>query len=131
MPLLPCKLCGKLFSSSGGRTCSACHTRLDELYPSVREFLRDNPKLAFNVETVAEAMEIDIRYVQGLVDMGYLDRDVGDIDKHTDPEAARRKKLAQELESSLKQMKNASAQRDASKGAASYGQERYGDKGKK
>jgi hypothetical protein len=35
-----------------------------------------------------------------------------------------------ELEASLKQMKDASAQR-ATKGAASYGQQRYGEKDKK
>ena len=128
MPLLPCKLCGKLFSSPGGRTCPACHERIDELYPRVREYLRDNPKLSFNVEMVAEAMEVDIRDVQALVDLGHLDRDIG---RQTDSDTLKRQKLAQEFESSLKQMQHASAQRDAFKGAASYGQQRYGDKGKK
>jgi hypothetical protein len=93
----------------------------------VREYLRDNPKVAFNVETVAEEMEVDIRDVQGLVDLGYLERDIG---VQTNPEVVRRQKLAQELEGSLKQMKDAAAQRDAAKGAASYGQHRYGDKKK-
>ena len=126
MPLISCRLCGKLFSSSGGRTCTACHSRLDDLYPRVREYLRDNPKVAFNVETVSEAMEVDIRDIQGLVDLGYLDRDIG---AQPSPEEVRRQKLAQEFEDSLKQMK-ASAQRDSSK-TASYGQQRYGDKSKK
>ena len=124
MPLLPCKLCGKLFSSSGGRTCTACHSRLDELYPRVREHLRDNPKVAFNVETVAEAMEVDIRDIQGLIDMGYLDRDIG---TQTGSEVTRRQQLAKEFEDSLKQMQGISGR--AGKGAAvSYGQQRYGDK---
>ena len=126
MPLLSCRLCGKIFSSPGGRTCSVCHSRLDELYPRVREYLRDNPKVAFNVDTVADAMEVDIRDVQGLVDLGYLARD---MDKNDDPDNARRQKLAQEFENSLKQMRDTS-QRDLSK-VASYGQQRYGDKSKK
>ena len=128
MPLITCRLCGKIFTSSGGRTCSACHLRLDELYPRVRQYLRDNPKVNFNVEMVADALDTDIRDIQSLVDMGYLERDIG---TQTDPETARRQKLAQEFESSLKQMKDASGHRDAPKGAVSYGQQRYGDKGKK
>ena len=124
MPLLTCRLCGKLFTAPGGRTCSDCHTRIDELYPRVREYLRDNPKVAFNVETVSEAMGVDIRDIQGLVDMGYLDRDIG---RQTDPDTLRRQKLAQEFESSLKQMKDPSQ----GKKSVSYGQQRYGEKGKK
>ena len=124
MPLLPCRLCGKVFTSSGGRTCSACHTRLDELYPRVRRYLRDNPKVNFNVEAIAEEMEADIRDVQSLVDMGYLDRDVG---KQTNTEETKRQKLAKEFEDSLKQMKDTPA---TNKAPVSYGQQRYGDKKK-
>jgi len=122
MPLLACRLCGKIFNSIGGRTCQACHARLDDLYPRVREYLRDNAKMAFSVDSIAEAMEVEIRDIQGLVDLGYLDRDIG---SQPDPEEARRQKLAKELESSLKQMKGEAAK---SKGSTSYGQQRYGDK---
>jgi hypothetical protein len=122
-------LCGKIFTSSGGRTCPACHARLDEIYPRVRQYLRDNPKVNFNVEMVAEALDTDIRDIQSLVDMGYLDRDIG---RQTDPETLKRQKLAQEFESSLQQMKEASAMRGSAKNAAaSYGQHRYGEKDKK
>ena len=124
MPLLTCKLCGKIFSSSGGRTCPACHKRLDELYPRVREYLRDHPKSAFNVEMVADDLEVDIRDIQALLDLGYLDRDVG---SQTDSDTIRRQKLAQEFETSLKQMKGTPAQSNKS---VSYGQQRYGDKKK-
>ena len=124
MPLFPCRLCGKVFTSSGGRTCPSCLARLDELYPRVRRYLRDNPKVNFNVEAVAEEMGTDIRDIQSLVDLGYLDRDIG---KQTSTEEARRQKLAKEFEGSLKQMKDTAAQ---SKGPVSYGQQRYGDKKK-
>ena len=127
MPLITCRLCGKLFTSSGGRTCPACHTRLDELYPRVREYLRDNPKVNFNVEMIADELDADIRDVQSLVDMGYLDRDIG---RQTDPDTVKRQKLAQEFENSLKQIKESSGQRGAAKSAVSYGQQRYGDKKK-
>jgi len=91
----------------------------------VREYLRDNSKMDFNVETVAEEMNVDIRDVQDLVDMGYLDRDLG---RQASSDTLRRQKLAKEFENSLKQMKE-----DASKGkaAVTYGQQRYGDKDKK
>ncbi|MDR1649172.1 MAG: hypothetical protein LBR71_02835 [Synergistaceae bacterium] len=130
MALLTCKLCGKLLTSTGDRICPACVTRLDELYPDVRDFLRDHSKDEFNVENVAEEMDVDIRYVQALVDRGYLDREA---DKKTlDREDQDRQKLARELENSLKQMKDSSLRREAARSAAvSYGQERYGDKGKK
>jgi hypothetical protein len=131
MALLTCKLCGKLLTSSGGdRICPACITRLDELYPDVREFLRDHPKMEFNVEDVAEGLEVDIRYVQALVDRGYLDRDT---DKNTlDREDQNRQKLAKELENSIKQMKDDAARREAARSSVvSYGQERYGEKDKR
>lgn len=129
MPLLSCRLCAKIFTSAGGRTCPACLKRLDELYPKVREFLRDHPKLGFNAEALAEELEIDLRDLQALVDMGYLDRD---IDKNAKPKDTEREKLAKEFENSLKQMQDSSVQRDSAKQvSASYGQQRYGEKDKK
>jgi hypothetical protein len=131
MALLTCKLCGKLLTSSGGdRICPACVTRLDELYPDVREFLRDHPKMEFNVEDVAEGLEVDIRYIQALVDRGYLDRDT---DKNSsDREDQNRQKLAKELENSIQQMRESAARHEAARNVGvTYGQARYGEKGKK
>ena len=121
MPLLSCRHCGKVFNSAGGRTCPACLNRLEALYPEVRDFLRDHPKAEFNVETLAEELNVEIRDIQALVDMGYLDRDIKGEYRSED---RHRQKLAKEFEDSLKQMKNAASQRD-SKGPSSYGQERY------
>jgi hypothetical protein len=131
MALLTCKLCGKLLtSSSGDRICPACLARLDQIYPDVREFLRDHSKSEFNVEEVAEGLDLDIRDVQALVDKGYLDRDVdGGTSSRED---LNRQKLARELENSLKQMKDSAARREAAKSSVvSYGRERYGEKDKK
>ena len=127
MPLLTCKLCGKVFSTPGGRTCPECLKKIDDLYPRVREYLRDNPKIDFNVDSLADALETDIRYVQALTDMGYLDRD---LDKRAASNMENRQKLAQEFENTLKQMKQTSA-RDLNKNVASYGEQRYGERNKK
>ena len=128
MPLLTCKLCGKVFSSSGGRTCPECLKDLDELYPRVREYLRDNPKVEFNVNTLADTLNTDIRYVQALTDMGYLDRDLKRLGGGA---ADSRQKLAQEFENTLNQMKQAKASRDSGRNAASYGEQRYGERYKR
>ncbi|MDR1732520.1 MAG: hypothetical protein LBR61_10565 [Synergistaceae bacterium] len=128
MPLLTCKLCGKLFTSAGGRTCPACLDRLDELYPRLREFLRDNPKVGFNVETLSSTLGADIRDVQALVDMGYLDRN---LDKDAHSAEKEREKLAKEFEQSLKDLKDTTAHHHGAQHTASYGQQRYGDKGRK
>ena len=119
MALMTCKLCEKIFTSAGGRTCPECLKQLDELYPVVRQHLRDNPKEAFNVDTLATELDIDIRKIQALVDMGYLERDA-----HRIGSSEEREKLAKEFEDSLKQMKSTAT---TSKNAAkTYGMQRYG-----
>ena len=72
MNLVTCKLCGRLFSAARGKICVTCLDELDGLYPKVREFLRDHSKENFNVEQIADGMDLDIRYVQALVELGYL-----------------------------------------------------------
>jgi G:T-mismatch repair DNA endonuclease (very short patch repair protein) len=103
-------------------------SRIDELYPQVRDYLRDNPKVGFNVETLSKKLDADIRYIQALADMGYLDRDV---EKQAVRETAAREKLAKEFEESLKQMKETSARREGAKSLVSYGQQRHGESEKK
>ncbi len=86
MNLVTCKLCGRLFSATRGKICVTCLDEIDDLYPKVREFLRDHSKEKYNVEQIANGMDLDIRYVQALVELGYLDRGVG-----ADPEAEEEK----------------------------------------
>ena len=119
-----CKLCRKLYNGQG-KICPECRQRLDELYPDVRDYLRDNSKLAFNVETVAEALDVDIRYVQELVAQGYLDRDLPeDMSREV---LSDRQKLIKAFETSLDKMKSDAAIA-ASHKSVTYGQEIYGDK---
>ena len=100
MPLLSCRVCGKIFASPGGRICSSCGSRLDALWPRVREYLRDNPKAGLDIKAISRALNQDVRYIQALVDMGYLGRKAGNP---ISEEAQRRHRLARELERSLKQ----------------------------
>jgi hypothetical protein len=102
--------------------------RIDALYPKAREYLRDHPKDALDVEGLSEEMDVDIRDIQALVDMGYLDRD---FNRTSDKRALNRQRLVKELETSLRQMKNESSVRNEAKDTASYGQLRYGEKEKK
>ena len=128
MALITCRLCRKIFTAAGGRVCPECQKRLDDLYLDVRNYLRDNPKVAFNVETLADALGADIRDVQGLVDLGYLERDMprgGELQENDS-----RQKLAKEFEQSLTQMRAAAAAA-AQRKPVSYGQELYSDKGRK
>ena len=124
MALVTCKLCRKVFTAAGVRTCPDCKKRLDDLYMKVRDFLRDNPKMEFNVDTLSASLDADIRDIQALVDMGYLDRD---FKANLSGEESSRQKLALELEKSLNEMKAAAASH-AQKGAVTYGQQLYSDK---
>ena len=120
MALLSCKLCGNVFASSGCRTCQVCRERLDELYPRVRGYLREHSKVDFSVETIADEMDIPIRYIHELVSLGYLDLKV---DRQTDSDALKRQKLAKEFENLLKQTKSTLKNHVSTK---TYGQQRYG-----
>ncbi len=127
MNLITCKLCGRLFSANRGKMCSTCLDDLDDLYPKVREFLRDHSKEAFNVEGIAEGMDIDIRQVQALVELGYLDRDVGN-DGGGDEDRRRKEELARQLQASLD---SSLSSRPSESAVRTYGQERYGSGRKK
>ena len=123
MKLTMCKLCGKAFPSNGPTTCPQCIDDLDVLYRQVREFLRENPKKALNSEEMAEELGIDIRRVQALVEMGYLERNVvGDAVSEKD----RKQDLVRKLQASLS--KSAEASRESS--SRMYAQDKYGDKGR-
>lgn len=118
-----CKLCRKIFSGAGGKVCGDCAKDLDELYKEVRTYIRDHEKEDLDVEMIADGMDVDIRKVQELVDMGYLSRELpGASASDTSKEDRRQEKLAKQLEESVKQL----AANAARKGAATYGQQRHG-----
>ena len=121
-----CNLCRRLFSSSGGRTCQDCIKYLEEIYPTVRSFIRDSKKPKIEVAEIADALEIPIKYVQGLVNLGYLGRDLPHVKADDiDYENEERNRLTRELEKATTDLKSSSS-RKASYGT--YGQERYSGK---
>ena len=132
MAIGTCKLCRKIFTAEAGKNskvCPECRYKLDELYTKVRNYLRDNTREDFDVEQVSEALKADIRDVQALVDLGYLERDLPDgVDASAGGDD--RQKLVKAFEASIDKLK-ASAAAVAAHKPVSYGQEDYGEKSKK
>jgi hypothetical protein len=116
-----CKLCRKLFSSSGGRICQDCYKYLDEIYPAVRTYIRDNNNPRLDVAEIADALEFPIKYVQGLVDCGYLNRDLPNA-KPSENEDSEKDKLSRELQKAANELKANASRKQSS---VTYGQERY------
>ncbi len=124
MKLTTCRLCAKAFPSDGPYTCPQCTDELDSLFRQVRAYLRDNPKKALNTEALAEELGIDIRYVQALVEMGYLERSVpGDANGET--------KTKRGLVGKLRASPANSAETPKETSAGMYARNKYGDRGKR
>ena len=78
MALTKCRLCGMLFTSGGRKNvCPLCIRRLEELYGYVHEYMRDHEDEQFDIYTLAEATESNLADIQTLVDLGYIERDLG------------------------------------------------------
>ena len=122
MNLITCKLCGRLFSSARGKICIACLEEVDNMYPKVREYLRDHSQESFNLERISEDMDFDIRYVQALVELGYLDRNLPG-ESPNEEEKKRKQLLLSELQASLN---SSSAPKSDKMTGKMYGQQRYG-----
>ncbi len=99
--LRECKSCGKVFNSRGRKVCPDCMMRLEELYSYIHDYLRDHDD-DYNVETLAEAMDINPVDVQLLVEMGYIERD---LQTYSKKKQGMRQKLADELNHELDKMR--------------------------
>ena len=78
MPLMECRLCKKIFTEGGrNNICPQCIRRLGDLYSAVHKYMRDNEDREFDVDKLADEMEISPLDVQALVDLGYIERDIG------------------------------------------------------
>jgi hypothetical protein len=122
--LITCKLCGKVFTSNSGKVCPQCLEELDDLYPRVREFLRDHASQEYNAEELAEEVGVDIRYIQALIDLKYIERNVSSEEE----EQKKRERLLKEFQKNLDEGKRRSTSTETTR---TYGQERYGEKGRK
>ena len=75
MALVVCKLCKKAFISGlqEEEFCPDCVVRLRELYPSVRNFLRNHDGELHTAQEVGKLMNIALEDVSALVSMGFLE----------------------------------------------------------
>lgn len=124
MRLTTCRICARAFPSDGPTACPQCAEKLDSLFRQVREYLRDNPRKALNAEALAAELEIDIRYVQALIEMGYLERNAsGDAAGETETKQGPVGKLRASAAKSAGTPKGSSA--------GTYARNKYGDHGKR
>jgi hypothetical protein len=129
LALKPCKICGRLYDSARGKYCPQCLQEIDELYPKVREYIRDQKGAEYSVDSLSEEMEIDILRVQALVDLGYLDRNTMGNAGALDEEQRKKEMLAQMLKKSLSATEKDRPQEEQKK-HRTYGQEIYGTRKK-
>ena len=101
MPLMKCRLCGKIYTNGGrDNVCPICLRRLGDLYGEVHEYMRDNEDEEFDVYKLAESLGVSTADIQALVDLGYIERDLAMYGKNeTD-----RTKLAQAFSAELDKM---------------------------
>ena len=98
MPLIECRLCGRVFTHGGRKNvCPMCLRRLGDLYAEVHEYMRDHEEEDFDINKLSEWMDISPVDIQALIDLGYLTRDLRDEDED-------RRRLAQALSGELAKM---------------------------
>ena len=74
MGLVVCKTCKRAFiSAQDEELCHECTARLNELYPVVRNFLRNHEKNLYTARDVSKILGVDLRDVEGLVTLGLID----------------------------------------------------------
>ena len=117
-----CNLCNRLFSSTGGRVCQDCFKQLDEIYPIVRTFIRDSNNPHLDAAEIAEALELPIKLIQGLVNCGYLTRELPHAKSAQNDVDDEKEKLKRDLLKATEELKANAARKQ---GPTTYGQERY------
>ena len=103
MPLIECKLCRRIYNGfEGQRVCGDCIRRLEEIYGHVHEYMRDNQDRDFDLETLADEMEISPVDIQALVDLGYIERD---LQTYSRDKKGTRQKLAEAINVEVEKLK--------------------------
>ena len=103
MPLTECRLCRRIYNGFEGlRVCGNCIRRLEEIYGRVHEYMRDNQEKDFDLETLADDMEISPVDIQALVDLGYIERD---LQTYSRDKKGSRQKLAEALHAEAEKLK--------------------------
>ncbi|MBQ2616044.1 MAG: hypothetical protein IJG51_11240 [Synergistaceae bacterium] len=103
MALIECKLCRRIYNGfEGQRVCGECIRRLEEIYGHVHEYMRDNQDRDFDLETLADEMEISPVDIQALVDLGYIERD---LQTYSRDKKGTRQKLAEAINNEVEKLK--------------------------
>ena len=103
MPLTECRLCRRIYNGfEGQRVCGNCIRRLEEIYGRVHEYMRDNQDKDFDLETLADEMEISPVDIQALVDLGYIERD---LQTYSREKKGSRQKLAEAINAEAEKLK--------------------------
>ena len=103
MALVECKLCRRIYNGfEGQRICANCIRRLEEIYGHVHEYMRDNQDKNFDLETLADEMDISPVDIQALVDLGYIERD---LQTYSRDKKGTRQKLAEAIHAEAEKLK--------------------------
>lgn len=103
MPLTECKMCRRVYNGfEGQKICSLCRQRLENIYGRVHEFMRDNQNRDFDLDTLADEMDISPVDIQALVDLGYIERD---MQTYSRDKKGTRQKLAEAINAEAEKLK--------------------------
>lgn len=73
MPLVNCKMCGRAFNSLSGKPiCNECREKEESEFLRVREFVKDNPKVAISV--VSEKTGVSAEKIRRFLNEGLLEQ---------------------------------------------------------
>lgn len=122
MEMTKCILCGKVFGSTGKKTCSACRKQMDVLYEKARNYLRDHPKEELDAQKLAVAIEEDPQMIRLLIEEG---RFIKGDSKDGDDESAEEKKKQRLLEELQKTVEKQSSVDQSTSKVTTYGKERH------
>ena len=134
MKLMTCTICRRLFSSDGPDIGPICMEHIDAGFQTVRNYIETNPGADVDAYSLSAALNIDLRYVQALVRLGYLEpienpEPLEQPESETEDDATRKMDLARQLQASLSRSLEAQGERN-SRGARTmmYAQDKYGNK---
>lgn len=103
MALTECKLCRRIYNGfEGQRICGQCIRRLENIYGHVHEYMRDNQNRDFDLDTLADEMDISPVDIQALVDLGYIERD---LQTYSREKKGTRQKLAEAINGEVEKLK--------------------------
>ena len=103
MALTECRLCRRIYNGfEGQRICGDCIRRLEDIYGRVHEYMRDNQDRDFDLETLADEMEISPVDIQALVDLGYIERDLQTYSRN---KKGSRQKLAEAINAEVEKLR--------------------------